>query len=186
MVVKDMEKTKTIGKDYSTSELIRFAAPSVTNEIVISLLYTLDDGLFISRYIGHDALAAFSIGSPLFMLNFAIVNLLGGSAILVCAVIGALPHDEAARVRTFGMLLHAQFCFSESCGFSFGVDADDSFVLLQAMINPECTDEWHFVALMEKFVKTANVWGRRLNESTTAAADGGELSGTESDFAIPV
>ena len=110
----------------------------------------------------------------------------GGLAILVCAVIGALPHDEAARVRTFGMLLHAQFCFSESCGFSFGVDADDSFVLLQAMINPECTNEWHFVALMEKFVKTANVWGRRLDESAAAVADGGELSGTESDFAIPV
>ena len=109
-----------------------------------------------------------------------------GSAILVCAVIGALPRDEAARARIFGMLLHAQFCFSESCGFSFGVDADDSFVLLQAMINPECGDEWHFVAMMEKFVKTANVWGIRLNESHVEAADGGELSGAESDFAIHV
>ena len=109
-----------------------------------------------------------------------------GPAILVCAVIGALPRDEAARTRVFGMLLHAQFCFSESCGFSFGVDADDSFVLLQVLINPECEDEWHFVAMMEKFVKTANVWGIRLNESPAEAADGGELSGTESDFAIHV
>lgn len=110
----------------------------------------------------------------------------GGSSILVFAVIGALPHDEAARARIFGRLLHAQFCFSESCGFSFGVDADDSFVLLQAMINPECTDEWHFVALMEGFVKMANVWGRRLNESAVEVADGGEQPGTESGFAIQV
>ncbi len=110
----------------------------------------------------------------------------GGPVILVCAVIGALPHDEAARARIFGMLLHAQFCFSESCGFSFGVDADDSFVLLQAMINPECTDEWHFVALMEKFVRMANVWGRRLNESAVEVADGDGQSATESDFAIQV
>ena len=92
-----MEKTKTIGKDYSTSELIRFAAPSVTNEIVISLLYTLDDGLFISRYIGHDALAAFSIGSPLFMLNFAIVSLLGGATVLVSRKFGEKKEEEARR-----------------------------------------------------------------------------------------
>ena len=92
-----MEETKTIGKDYSTGELLKFAAPSVTNEIVISLLYTLDDGLFISRYIGHDALAAFSIGSPLFMLNFAVVNLLGGSAILVSRKFGEKKEEEARK-----------------------------------------------------------------------------------------
>ena len=92
-----MSEIKTIGKDYSTGELLKFAAPSVTNEIVISLLYTLDDGLFISRYIGHDALAAFSIGSPLFMLNFAIVNLLGGSAILVSRKFGEKKEAEARK-----------------------------------------------------------------------------------------
>ena len=92
-----MSEIKTIGKDYSTGELLKFAAPSVTNEIVISLLYTLDDGLFISRYIGHDALAAFSIGSPLFMLNFAVVNLLGGSAILVSRKFGEKKEEEARK-----------------------------------------------------------------------------------------
>ncbi|MBR5048844.1 MAG: hypothetical protein IKX74_04315 [Erysipelotrichaceae bacterium] len=92
-----MSEIKTIGKDYSTGELLKFAAPSVTNEIVISLLYTLDDGLFISRYIGHDALAAFSIGSPLFMLNFAAVNLLGGSAILVSRKFGEKKEEEARK-----------------------------------------------------------------------------------------
>ena len=66
-------------------------------------------------------------------------------AIFVCAVIGVLPQDEAARGRVFGKLLHAQFCFSESCGFSFGVDADDSFVLVQTLVDPECVDERHFV-----------------------------------------
>ncbi|MBO4218404.1 MAG: hypothetical protein J5887_02720 [Erysipelotrichaceae bacterium] len=92
-----MEETKTIGRDYTTGQLIKFATPSVMNEIVISLLYTLDDGLFISRYIGHDALAAFSIGSPLFMLNFAVVNLLGGSAILVSRKFGEKKEEEARK-----------------------------------------------------------------------------------------
>jgi len=121
-------------------------------------------------------------------------------AIFACAVIGALPRDEAARVRVFAKLLHAQFCFSESCGFSFGVDAEDSFVLLQSLVNPECVDERHYVELMEKFVQTANVWSKRIGESSSdeVAVDkggtgipppstSGELgTGVVSDFAIQV
>ncbi len=92
-----MEETKTIGRDYTTGQLIKFATPSVMNEIVTSLLYTLDDGLFISRFIGHEALAAFSIVSPLFMLHFAVSNLLGGSAILVSRKFGEKKEEEARR-----------------------------------------------------------------------------------------
>ena len=107
-------------------------------------------------------------------------------AIFVCAVIGVLPQDEAARGRVFGKLLHAQFCFSESCGFSFGVDADDSFVLVQTLVDPECVDERHFVELMEKFVKTANVWSRRLSEDEEAPIAGGEPGPAASGFEIQV
>ena len=76
----------------------------------------------------------------------------------------------------FGKLLHAQFCFSESCGFSFGVDADDTFVLLQALVDTDRFDEDAFVALMDKFVKTANVWSKRLAELPDAppSAEDGE------------
>ena len=111
-----------------------------------------------------------------------------GPAIFACAVIGALPHEEAARARLFGRLMHAQFCFSDTCGFSFGVDADDSFVLLQALINPECVDERHFVELMERFVKMANVWSRRLASCVEdPASEGGEdASAYDSGFAMQV
>jgi hypothetical protein len=95
-----------------------------------------------------------------------------GPALFACAVIGALPRDPAARGRVFAELLHAQFCFSQSCGFCFGVDAEDSFVLLQSLVNPECVDERHYVALAEKFVQTANVWSKRLAE--LGAGDGGD------------
>ena len=94
-------------------------------------------------------------------------------SVFVYAVIGALPPDEEARARVFARLLHAQYCFSESSGFSFGVDADDTFVLLQALVDTDRFDEVAFVALMDKFVKTANVWHRRLAEAefgTTAEA----------------
>lgn len=86
------------------------------------------------------------------------------ASIFVYAVVGALPPDEAAKARVFEGLLHAQYCFSESSGFSFGVDADDTFVLLQALVDTDRFDETAFVALMDKFVKSANVWTKRLAE----------------------
>ena len=93
-------------------------------------------------------------------------------SIFVYAVVGALPPDEAAKARVFAGLLHAQYCFSESNGFSFGVDADDTFVLLQALVDTDRFDEAAFVALMDKFVKSANIWTKRLAEvSSGPSAD---------------
>ena len=46
-----------------------------------------------------------------------------------------LPADEAARDGLFGELLRPQFCFSETCGFTFGVDPETSFAILQALID---------------------------------------------------
>ena len=91
-------------------------------------------------------------------------------SIFVYAIIGALPLDEAARARVFAGLLHAQYCFSESCGFSFGVDADDTFVLLQALLDTDLIDENAFVAMMDKFVKAANVWTKRLADFSAEAS----------------
>ena len=85
-------------------------------------------------------------------------------SIFVYAVVGALPPDEAAKARVFAGLLHAQYCFSESNGFSFGVDADDTFVFLQALVDTDRFDEAAFVDLMDKFVKSANIWTKRLAE----------------------
>ena len=46
-----------------------------------------------------------------------------------------LPADEAARDGLFGGLLRSQFCFSETCGFTFGVDPEASFAILQNTTN---------------------------------------------------
>ena len=44
-----MSETKTIGKEYTTLELIRFVSSPVLTQFALSLLQTLDDGLFLSR-----------------------------------------------------------------------------------------------------------------------------------------
>ena len=95
-----------------------------------------------------------------------------GPSIFVYAVVGALPQDDPTKSRVFARLLHAQFCFSESCGFSFGVDAEDSFVLLQSLVDTDRFDENAFVALMDKFVKAANVWSKRLQDANSEIPPG--------------
>jgi len=90
-----MDETKTIGKDYSLGQLAGFAVPAVLNELVINLLYTIDDGLFISRYIGSNALAAFSILFPLFMMHNSPAILLGGVSSLASRKMGEGKSQEA-------------------------------------------------------------------------------------------
>ena len=69
--------------------------PAVLNELVINLLYTIDDGLFISRYIGSNALAAFSILFPLFMMHNSPAILLGGVSSLASRKMGEGKSQEA-------------------------------------------------------------------------------------------
>lgn len=108
-----MDETKTIGKDYSLLQLATFALPAVLNELVINLLYTIDDGLFISRYIGSNAMAAFSVLFPLFMIHNSPAILLGGVSTLASRKMGEGRSQEARAdftamvlfVGTVGILL---------------------------------------------------------------------------------
>ena len=61
-------KTNTIGKEFTLLELIGFVAAPIITRLMVSLLTTLDDALFVSRFCGQNALAAFSILFPWFML----------------------------------------------------------------------------------------------------------------------
>lgn len=90
-----MEKTKTIGKDYTVKSLALFAMPAIFNEFVIPLLFTIDDGLFISRYVGPNGLAAFSILTPVYMSHAAVSALFGGSSSLASYKMGEKRTKEA-------------------------------------------------------------------------------------------
>ncbi len=89
-----------------------------------------------------------------------------GSFVFAYAVVAALPDDEGAKAQMFSQLLHSQFCFCECSGFSFGVDADDSFVLLQSLLDTNHYNEFDFVEVTDIFVKTANVWSKRLAQAS--------------------
>ena len=72
--------TKSIGRDLTLLELAKVAAAPVFSQFALSLLNTLDNGLFISRFLGTEALAAFSLCMPLMMFMNCIMSLLGGCA----------------------------------------------------------------------------------------------------------
>ena len=93
-------ETKTIGRDFTTAELIKFVSSPVLTQFALSLLQTLDDGLFLSRYVGQNALAAFSIAFPIFMVINALSELFCGVNVLCATKMGAGKGDEANRSFT--------------------------------------------------------------------------------------
>lgn len=92
----DNNDIKTIGKDYTLGGLAKFCSTAVFTQMMFSLLMSLDDSLFISRYLGPTALASFSICSPVFMIHGAIASILGGCASLCSSKMGEGKTEEAA------------------------------------------------------------------------------------------
>lgn len=86
-----------ISKELSFPELFRFSLPSIVMMMFMSL-YTIVDGLFVSLYVGSDALSAVNIAWPLISLINAIGIMFssGGSAI-VARQMGEGQAEEANR-----------------------------------------------------------------------------------------
>lgn len=89
------KRESTIGREFTLSQLFAFVAPAVFTRLFVSLLSTLDDSLFVSRYLGQNALAAFSVAMPWFMLVDAI-GMIGTSVSVVCSIkMGEKKLEEA-------------------------------------------------------------------------------------------
>ena len=72
-----------IGRTFTPWTLLKFAAPSIAMMIFMSL-YTIVDGIFISRFIGSNALSSLNIVYPIINIVIAIATMLatGGNAII--------------------------------------------------------------------------------------------------------
>ena len=72
-----------LSMDFKFMQLLKFTLPSIVMMIFTSL-YTMVDGIFVSRFVGTDALSAVNIVYPVFNIVFAIGIMLatGGSAII--------------------------------------------------------------------------------------------------------
>ena len=72
-----------LSRQFDTPSLLRFALPNIAMMVFLSL-YTIVDGMFISRFVGTVALSAVNMSYPLTSLEMAIGIMLasGGSAVI--------------------------------------------------------------------------------------------------------
>lgn len=85
----------TISKKFTLSSLIKFTVPAIIMMLFMSL-YTIVDGIFISRFIGTTALSGLNIAYPFisFIHALAIMFAAGGSAIIAKNGRGKMKKQE--------------------------------------------------------------------------------------------
>ena len=72
-----------LSKEFHFGSLLKFALPSMIMMVFMSL-YTMVDGIFVSRFVGTQALSAVNIVYPIYNVIIAIGIMLatGGSAVI--------------------------------------------------------------------------------------------------------
>ena len=101
--------SNSIAKDFKFFSLLRFALPTMIMMIFMSL-YSIVDGIFISRLLGTDALSASNIVYPVISIVFAVGIMLstGGSA-LIAKKLGEGKEQEARENFSFLVLISFLF-----------------------------------------------------------------------------
>ena len=98
---EQQEIVNTIGKDFSTFGLFKFALPAFFTNLFSQIFKSLDDALFISRFVGPLALAGLNILSPLISIQVALSNLCSlGAATISAHFMGEKKQDQAKQVFT--------------------------------------------------------------------------------------
>lgn len=88
-----MNKSLEIKINYAT--LIKFTLPTIISNVFMSIYSTID-GIFVSNFIGTDALSAVNIVMPFLMISIAIGTMMGtGGSALVSKTLGESKHKKA-------------------------------------------------------------------------------------------
>ena len=65
----------SLNQEFTPLKLLRFAAPSIIMMIFMSM-YTIIDGMFVSRFVGSNALSATNIVYPVVNIMIAIATMM--------------------------------------------------------------------------------------------------------------
>lgn len=104
-----MDNTQTaknpLAQDFGAKSLVKFAFPTITMMLLMGM-YTIVDTVFVSRFVGTDALSALNIVCPAINLIVGLGTMLatGGSAI-VAREMGEEKHEKA--MRDFTLIISA-------------------------------------------------------------------------------
>lgn len=100
MANKD-ERRARIGQDFTFWQLIWFCVPAIMTNLFTSLFRTLDDGLFVSRFVGETALASIKIIQPVNAILMGFSHLFSiGASTLSAHKMGEGDREEANRIFT--------------------------------------------------------------------------------------
>ena len=93
--------TNSIAQKFNVFSLLRFAFPTMVMMMFMSL-YTIVDGIFVSRLVGSNALSSLNIAYPVInvVLACGIMLATGGSAI-VARQLGEKKEEEARQNFSF-------------------------------------------------------------------------------------
>ncbi len=96
----DNRKSK-IGQEFTLGSLLLFALPGLMTSLSSRLFETLDDGLFVSRFVGQNALAGIKILMPIDALVFGLTHIFGmGASTYAATEMGRGNKEEANRIFT--------------------------------------------------------------------------------------
>ena len=102
----DKERSSKIGQDFNLGSLLKFALPGLLTSLSSRLFETLDDALFVSRFVGQNALAGIKILMPIDGLIFALTHIFGlGASTYAATEMGRGHKDEANRIFTKMMIM---------------------------------------------------------------------------------
>ena len=97
----DKDRNSRIGQDFSLGSLLTFALPGLLTNLSSRLFETLDDALFVSRFVGQNALAGIKILMPIDGLVFALTHIFGlGASTYAATEMGRGNKEEANRIFT--------------------------------------------------------------------------------------
>ncbi|MGG7077249.1 MATE family efflux transporter [Clostridium sardiniense] len=82
-------------------EFLKFVSPAIVSMVFISL-YTIIDGVFVSIFVGSDALASINIVLPIISVVFAIAVMFGtGGSAIIAQKLGQGKLEEANKAFSF-------------------------------------------------------------------------------------
>ncbi|WP_234410398.1 MATE family efflux transporter [Caldalkalibacillus mannanilyticus] len=95
----------SLGREFNFRSLLSFAFPTMIMMIFTSM-YTIVDGLIVSRFIGTDALSAINIVFPAIIITIAIGVMLGtGGSAIIARKLGENKIQEAKEAFTLIVLV---------------------------------------------------------------------------------
>ena len=95
----------SINQNITPAGLLKFAAPSIIMMVFMSL-YTIVDGIFVSRFLGSNALSSLNIVYPVINVAIAISTMLGtGGNAIVSKYLGERKEERAREALTQFVIL---------------------------------------------------------------------------------